>query len=31
MKGLDRLKRLIMAEGKDINEMAKVEDGEDYH
>ena len=31
MKGLDRLKRSIMAEGKDINEMVGVEDGEDYH
>ena len=30
MKGLDRLKRLIMAGGKDINEIVKVEDGEDY-
>ena len=31
MKGLDRSKRLIMAEGNDVNEMVKVEDGEDYH
>ena len=29
MKGLDRLKRSIMAEGNDINEMVKVEDGDD--
>ena len=31
MKGSGRLERLIMAEGNDINEMAKVEDGEDCH
>ena len=31
MKGLGRSKRLTMAEGKDINEIYKVEDGEDYH
>ena len=29
MKGSDRLERLIMAEGNDINEIVKVEDGED--
>ena len=31
MKGLDRLKWSIMAEGNDINEMVKVEDGDDCH
>ena len=31
MKESDRLERLIMAEGNDINEMVKVEDGEDCH
>ena len=31
MKGLGRLERSIMAKGNDINEMVKVEDGEDCH